>query len=134
MKAPGAATIIGFHHVRVPVSDVLTSRDWYMDILDLGPLLVVEEEDRIRGVALEHPSGVVIGLHQDRERARALRGFVLIGLSVPDVAAWVRRLDQRCVAHGPPGQGHLGRYVRVADPDGILIELHTPAQPSAGEA
>lgn len=85
-------------------------------------------------MVLEHPSGLTIGLHEDRERAQALGGFVVVGLRVQDIGAWIEFLDRLDVAHGPPGDGHLGRYVRVADPDGILIELHTPGQPSAEEA
>ena len=82
------------------------------------------------------PGGMMIGLHEDPERARALTGFVVLGLRVRDLGVWVEFLDQLRVPHGPgpPSEGHLGWYIRLADPDGVLVELHTPGQPSADEA
>jgi len=124
------AELAGFHHVRVPVSDVLVSRDFYAEVFGLEPVMVVEEEDRIIGVVLGHGSGVVVGLHEAPERARALRGFAVLGLSCPDLAAWVDRLDRLGIRHGPMEDRHLGRCVLVADPDGILVALHSLELPS----
>lgn len=125
--------IVSFHHVRLPVSDVLSSHDWYIDIFGFRSVLTFETEDRVTGVALEHPCGAVLGLHQDAERAGALRGFVVIGLCVPDISEWAGYLDRRAVPHTAPEFGHLGRHLQIADPDGILVELHTLEQPSADE-
>ncbi|MBV8161325.1 MAG: VOC family protein [Acidimicrobiia bacterium] len=125
--------VVSFHHVRLPVSHVLVSRDWYIDVLGFGPMLVEELEDRVTGVALSHRSGVVLGLHEEPERARALRGFVLVALSVPDISEWADYLQYRG-SHAVPAESHLGRCLQIADPDGILIQLHTAAQPSADEA
>ncbi len=126
--------IVGLHHVRLPVSNVLVSRDWYLDVLGFECVLVEEEEDRVTGVVLEHPSGVVIGLHEQPDRASALRGFVVVGLAVSDATEWVEYLDRCNVVHGQLDDRHLGQCLRVADPDGMLIELHTLDQPSADEA
>jgi len=126
--------IVGFHHVRVPVADVLVSRDWYIDVLGFASIVVEEEEDRIVGVALGHPSGVVVGLHEAPARAEALRGFVVVGLAVPDIDAWVDYLDRSGIGRGELVDGHLGRYVDVADPDGLLVELHTMGHVSAADA
>lgn len=122
------------HHVRLPVSNVLASRDWYVDVFGFQPILVAEEEDAVTGVVLEHPSGVVLGLHQDPNAAAALRRFVVIGLCVPNVRVWIEYLDRRGVAHGKLEDLHLGRGIQVPDPDGILVELQTCEQPSAGDA
>jgi catechol 2,3-dioxygenase-like lactoylglutathione lyase family enzyme len=122
-----------FHHARLPVSDVQVSSDWYTEHLGFNCRLVLEEEDRVVGVALDLPCGVVIGLHQDSRRAAALCGFVVVALSVPNLSEWVAHLDGQGVGHGGLIDTHLGRCVRVADPDGILVELHPPEQPSADE-
>ena len=79
--------IVGLHHVRVPVSDVLVSRDWYIDVLGFDPMLVSEEETSVSGEALLHPSGLVVGLHIDPDAARALKGFCVLGLGVDTLAA-----------------------------------------------
>jgi catechol 2,3-dioxygenase-like lactoylglutathione lyase family enzyme len=126
--------IVGFHHVRLPVTDVLTSRDWYIDTLGFQPMLVEENESGVVGTALQHPGGVVLGLHRDPARATALRGFVAVAFAVADLGAWVVFLRSRNLMQGEPIDTHLGRCVRSEDPDGILVELHTVTQPSAADA
>jgi len=127
-------TVVGLHHVRVPVSDVLASRDWYVETLGLRPILVTEDEDTVTGIVMRHSSGVVVGLHLAPEQSKALAGFAVIGLAVSDLEPWPAHLDGLGVAHSGIVDGHLGQCLRVRDPDGLLVELHTPAQPSADEA
>jgi len=126
--------IVNVHHVRLPVSDVLVSRDWYIDTLGFQPLLVEEDESGVIGIAIQHPCGVVIGLHRDAARASALRGFVAVAFGVTDLGAWVKFLRSRKVSYAPPTDTHLGHSLRLADPDGIVVELHTNRQPSAADA
>jgi catechol 2,3-dioxygenase-like lactoylglutathione lyase family enzyme len=131
------APIRGVHHVRVPVSDVFRSRDWYMDVLDLEPVLTVEEADDVVGIVLGHPSGVVLGLHLAAERAAALRGFAVLALSVGDrsaLDAWARRLETIMGERPEPVASHLGWSLHVADPDGVIVQLHTSSQPAFDEA
>jgi len=124
--------IVNVHHVRLPVSDVLKSRDWYIDTLGFEPLLVEEDDDRIVGVALRQ-GAVTLGLHQDPRRAAALRGFVAFALGVHDLRQWAERLTRRGVADVATRDSHLGRSLRLEDPDGIVIELHTIGEPSADD-
>jgi catechol 2,3-dioxygenase-like lactoylglutathione lyase family enzyme len=127
-------TIVGLHHVRVPVSDVVASRDWYTETLGLWPIIVTEDEDTVTGIIMAHPSGVVIGLHLAPEQAKALEGFAVIALAVTDLEAWPAHLDGLGVSHSGIVDGHLGRCLRIRDPDGVLIELHTPGQLSGDGA
>ncbi len=97
-------TIIGVHHVKVPVGDVLRSRDWYVEVLGFTPLLDFEEEDRLIGVALQHPCGFTIGLHLDPERAGVLCGFPTVALCVgdaDDLMDWSVYFDESSWALGP---------------------------------
>jgi catechol 2,3-dioxygenase-like lactoylglutathione lyase family enzyme len=131
------STFVALHHVRVPVSDVLRSRDWYTDVLGFAPRLTFEDRDSVIGVVVDHPSGLTLGLHQQPDLARALRGFCCLALdigSAEDLARWCRRLDAMGISHSEPDEGHLGWYVAVPDPDGLLVYLHTTDQPSADEA
>jgi catechol-2,3-dioxygenase len=116
------------------VRDVLVSQDWYSEVLGFRPTLVVEEENAVTGVVSVHPSGVVVGLHAAPQQARALAGFAVIGLSVQDLREWVAHLDGIGVSHSGITDGHLGECLRLCDPDGLVIELHTPSQPSADGA
>ncbi|HXX90794.1 MAG TPA: VOC family protein [Acidimicrobiales bacterium] len=136
MDDPRPPAILGFHHVRVPVRDAVASRDWYRDVLGLDVMLDLEEEDGLVGVVMQH-SGVILGLHADPERAEALAGFTMVALDVGSQAAladWVEYLDAAGVVHSGVREGHLGLVVEVADPDGIVVQLHTAGQPSADGA
>jgi catechol 2,3-dioxygenase-like lactoylglutathione lyase family enzyme len=60
-----------------------------------------------------------------------------MALSVGDsdeLDRWCTRLDTLGTEHTPPAEGHLGWYVEVPDPDGLVIQLHTIGQPTADEA
>ena len=126
--------MVGLHHVRVPVADVLASRDWYADTLGLLPILVTEDEDTVTGVVMEHPCGVVIGLHHAPTQAKALEGFAPIGLAVTDLEQWAAHLDRLGIAHSGIIDGHLGQCLHLRDPDGVVVELHTPTPLSAEDA
>ena len=125
--------ILGLHHIRLPVSNVLVSRDWYAQNLGFLPILL-EEDEEVTGAVLAHPCGVVIGLHAAPEQARALRGFAIVGVVVEDVGEWASHLDALGIAHSDLDDAHLGSCLEVADPDGIVLELHTGVQPSAHDA
>jgi len=138
-SAPGqpVVAILGLHHVRLPVSDVIRSRDWYVDVLGFEPRLLLEEEEEIVGAVVALPEGLTLGLHCAPELARALRGFCPVALEVgtsDELTRWCTRLDTLGIDHSEPAEGHLGWYVEVPDPDGLVIRLHTAAQPTADEA
>jgi len=131
--------IEGLHGVRIPVTDALVSRDWYVTVLGLVPVLDLEEEQGVVGVVLRHPLGFVVGLHQEPRRAAALRGFAVLGLTVRDrdqLQQWLDTLDRLGHSHGPVETGHIGWYMDIPDPDGILIRFHTgtTTSPDAEEA
>ena len=131
------ASVGGIYHVRLPVSDVLLSRDWYARILGFEPVLAYEEEDRVVGVAMKHPSGVRLGLHLEPHRAPALRGFAVLSLRVStraDLEAWSAHFDRLGVEHSVITAGHPGFRLEVADPDGICVELHTIGHPTTDDA
>lgn len=134
---PFSGLIIGIHDVRIPVSDPWASRDWYMAVLAFEPLLDLEDAPGLVGVVLRHPGGAVLGLHHDPRRAAAMKGFVMCVLAVADrpaleVAAGL--FDTMRQPRGPVNQGHLGWYLDLPDPDGIVVRLHTSTSVDAEEA
>jgi len=129
--------LFGLHHVRLPVTDVSVSLEWYREVFGLVPVLDYQEEEGLVGVVLAHESGMTVGLHLDPDRAVALRGFCILALEVgpqDGLHHWVDHLDRLQVAHSGVREGHLGLLVEVPDPDGILVQLHTTEHPSADEA
>ncbi|HVX20294.1 MAG TPA: VOC family protein [Acidimicrobiales bacterium] len=134
---PPSTFVAGLHDVRIPVSDPWASRDWYVALLGCTAVLDLEEESGVVGVVLRHQSGLTIGLHRDRVRAVALRGFSVLGLTVegPErLSKLTVALDHLGFGHLPPARGHLGEYVDVPDPDGLLVRFHTGWTPDAEEA
>jgi catechol 2,3-dioxygenase-like lactoylglutathione lyase family enzyme len=118
------------HHVKLPVSDLRASSQWYRRVLLLEVEIEFMEEGELRGVALMDPTGTArIALRLDAERAAALSGFDLVALGVPTrdgVGAWVEHLDALKQPHGGVVAGHRGGAVLIGlrDPDGIEIRLY----------
>jgi catechol 2,3-dioxygenase-like lactoylglutathione lyase family enzyme len=110
--------------------------DWYTAVFGFEPRLCLEEEDHLVGAVVGHRNGLTPGLHHAPVLA-TLAGFCSIAFSVGDVddlTKWCTYLDTLGVRHSAPAEGHIGWYVEVPDPDGILVQLHTIGQPAADEA
>jgi len=118
------------HHVKIPVSDVRASTQWYQRVLGLDVAIEFTEDGELRGVALRAPDGATqVALRHDPERAAALAGFDLVALGVPTrdgVHAWAEHLAAVGEQHGGIVTGHHGGAVLVGlhDPDGIEIRLY----------
>jgi catechol 2,3-dioxygenase-like lactoylglutathione lyase family enzyme len=120
----------GIHHVKLPVSDLDRSREWYTSVLGLRVEIEFVEDGRLMGLALGDAAGRLrLALRLDPVRASALSGFDVLALQVPkreDVDAWRDLLDDLGEAHGGVVTGHKGGSVLVGlhDPDGIEIRLY----------
>jgi catechol 2,3-dioxygenase-like lactoylglutathione lyase family enzyme len=125
----GVGCASGLHHVKLPVSDVARSRDWYARAFGFRAELEFREEGMLRGVALRLPDAdLVLALREDPQRARALAGFDAVCLAVgthADLDALLARLDNAGVPHTDPHPGHGGDAADVPDPDGHLVRVHT---------
>ncbi|MEV4297053.1 VOC family protein [Microbispora rosea] len=134
-----AATLNGFHHVKLPVTDVERSRDWYERVLGLRVFIEFVEDGTLMGVALRDASDVVdVALRRDPVRAAAMAGFDPMALCVPtlrDLKAWQQRLDDLSEPHGGIVTGHVGQVlVGLHDPDGIEIRFYHPAHDDPEDA
>jgi catechol 2,3-dioxygenase-like lactoylglutathione lyase family enzyme len=123
------AELAGFHHVKLPVTDVSRSRDWYCRVLGLQQHLEFVEDGVLMGVALRDPANTLdLALRQDAGRAAALAGFDAFAFRVPTLDAlrtWRERLDELGERHGGVVTGHVGQVlVGLHDPDGIELRLY----------
>lgn len=121
--------LAGFHHVKLPVSDIERSREWYERVLGLTVDIEFVEDGTVRGLALADAGTVSIALRVDPARAAAMSGFDAMALAVPtraDIARWQRRLDELGEPHAGIVTGHRGGSVLVGlhDPDGLEIRLY----------
>lgn len=100
MSAPAAPALAGIHHLKLPVTDLARSRDWYMSRLGYQVQMEFVEQGRLMGYALSHPNGgPPLGLRLDPERARAAAGFDYFSIGVPDKDA-INQLADRLAALG----------------------------------
>jgi catechol 2,3-dioxygenase-like lactoylglutathione lyase family enzyme len=131
------AALSGFHHVKLPVTDVGRSRDWYARVLGFEVTLEFVEEGELMGVAMRDLTGTVpLALRCDPDRAKAMSGFdpIAIGVSTAgELDRWRQRLDDLGEPHGGIVTGHVGSVlVGLHDPDGIEVRLYTPAADEGG--
>ena len=131
----GAAAIIGIHHVKFPVSDLRTSREWYERVLGLQVLVDFPDADGVvRGLAgllpgVQPPLGVA--LRENPSAAVGNKGFDPISFAISDreaADAWAERLDGLGIEHTPVRQGSLGWALDMTDPDGTVIRLYSVEQ------
>jgi catechol 2,3-dioxygenase-like lactoylglutathione lyase family enzyme len=111
--------MIRFDHLRLPVSDLTRSRDWY--VRTLGLQVEFEVPDR-RTVALQDTGGFTIFL---QEVAPAIvANQCALWFQVADVEATFAEWSGRGVefAHGPR-KSYWGYGAELVDPDGYLVRL-----------
>jgi len=118
---PDAPALAGIHHVKLPVTDLSRSREWYESRLGYQLQMEFVEQGRLMGYALAHPNGgPQLGLRLGPERARAAAGFDYFAIGVPDKEA----IDQLAARLTTLGEQHAG--VHWASIGWILPELHDP--------
>ena len=139
---PDAPVLAGIHHVKLPVTDLARSREWYQSRLGYQVQLEFVEQGRLMGYALAHPNGgPQLGLRLNPERARAAAGFDYFAIGVPDREA-IDRLAARLTGLGEQHAGvhwaSIGWILpHLHDPDGHEVRFytmthHTDARPRHG--
>ncbi|WP_019928526.1 VOC family protein [Nocardia sp. BMG111209] len=113
--------LAGVHHLKLPVSDLTRSIDWYHSRFGYAVVIEFREQNVLMGVSLRHPAGgPLLGLRLDPEKAVAAAGFDYFSIGVPDraaIEALAAHLDEL-------GETHAG--VHFATMGWILPELHDP--------
>ena len=111
--------MLKFDHLRIPVTDLARSREWYMDTL--GLTLEFEVPDR-NTVALQDSEGFTIFLQE--AAATLTPGGCALWFRVADVDATFAAWSARGVrfAH-EPRKSYWGYGAELVDPDGYLLRL-----------
>ena len=136
MDMQDAPQLAGVHHVKLPVTDLVRSREWYRTRLGYRVQIQFLEQGRVMGYVLEHPNGgPPLGLRLDPERARAAAGFDYFAIGVPDKET-IEHLAARLTAMGEQHAGvHLATIgwilPHLHDPDGHEIRFYTHQQHTA---
>ncbi|MGQ0573734.1 MAG: VOC family protein [Pseudonocardia sp.] len=129
------AVLAGIHHVKIPVTDLARSREWYEQVF--GFTVEIEfpdaEDGVVRGVAGTVPGlgRTTLALRENPAVARGITGYDPVGFGIEDRAAadaWAVRLDRLGVAHSPVIEASIGWIVSFHDPDGTEIRLYSWAR------
>lgn len=121
MGLTDAPVLAGVHHLKLPVTDLTRSREWYRSRLGYQVQAEFVEQGQLMGLALQHPrGGPLLALRLDPDRARAAAGFDYFSIGVPDKDA-MNQLATRLTALG---EEHAG--VHWASIGWILPYLHDP--------
>ncbi len=76
MDTQAAPQLAGIHHLKLPVTDLARSREWYRIRLGYRVQAEFVEHGQLMGYGLTHPDGgPPFALRLDSERARAAAGF-----------------------------------------------------------
>jgi catechol 2,3-dioxygenase-like lactoylglutathione lyase family enzyme len=133
MDTPDAPELAGIHHVKLPVTDLARSCEWYQTRLGYRVQIEFVEQGQLMGYVLGHPNGgPLLGLRLSPERARASAGFDYFTIGVPGRET-IEQLAARLTALG---ERHVGvRWATIGwilphlqDPDGHEIRFYTHQQ------
>ncbi len=131
--ATSAPRLAGVHHLKLPVADLLRSRQWYESRLGYEVVQEFLEEGVLMGLVMAHPDGgPSFALRLDSERAKAAAGFDYFSIGVPDKEA-IETLATRLLDLGEEHAGvHFATIGWVLpmlhDPDGHEVRFYTVAQ------
>lgn len=118
-------------HVKLPVTDLQRSVDWYASLMDLHLRYEFIEDGELRGAALHSAEGgfsFALRLREHCEGQPVLDGFDVVSLHMVDRDAIVR-MSERCQALGVPcspvqDRGEHEAIVDVPDPDGTVLRFY----------
>jgi catechol 2,3-dioxygenase-like lactoylglutathione lyase family enzyme len=121
----------GIHHVKIPVTDLDRSVEWYRQVFGFAVTMEFPEADgAVRGVAGTVPGlgDAQLTLRVNPEAAKGCAGFDPVSFGVKDqadVRAWAAHLDTLGVAHSPVIEASVGWLLVFDDPDGITLHLYS---------
>ena len=130
MSVSDIPALAGVHHLKLPVTDLARSRDWYQTRLGYQVVAEFIEQGQLMGYAMTHPNGgPALALRLDPDRARAAAGFDYFAIGVPDKGA-IGRLADRLTALGEQHAGvhwaSIGWILPLLhDPDGHEVRFYT---------
>jgi catechol 2,3-dioxygenase-like lactoylglutathione lyase family enzyme len=125
-----AGEILGMHHIKIPVTDIVRSRAWYERLFELETLREFRDDHDgvVRGVSYRSKGDFSLALRENPEAARGMAGFDPFAIMLrgrADVDHWVQRLDDLGIAHAPVIEAAIGFILAFDDPDGLQLRFYT---------
>ena len=122
--------ILGLHHVKIPVSDLRVSREWYERVFELETLTEFrdDEDGVVRGVVYRAKGDLVLSLRENKAAAKGVAGFDPFAIMLrgrADLDVWEQRLESLGVEHEPIVEATIGYIMAFDDPDGLQLRFYT---------
>ncbi|MPY99813.1 MAG: VOC family protein [Actinophytocola sp.] len=122
--------LANIHHVKIPVTDLARSVDWYGRVFGYRTRWEFPDDDGVpQGVGGEVPGlGCMLAFRVNRVAAGGCREFDPVGFGVRDrehIEEWAAHLDALGVRHSPVIEASLGWLLVLDDPDGLQLHLYT---------
>ena len=117
-KAP---VFTGIHHLKLPVSDLGTSLEWFRQAFGADRVEKFDHHD-------EHGVEQLVELRLAPEAAQAVAGYDPVTFGVADEAAldaWIAHFDQHHIEHTGKIGGFIGKVVGVTSPDRLDLRIYT---------
>jgi catechol 2,3-dioxygenase-like lactoylglutathione lyase family enzyme len=134
----GVPGLAGIAQVKLPVTDLAHSVDWYRSLLDLRCWVEIAEDGVVRGAGLIDRQGRFNISLRDRTVCAGrpeLPGFDVVAFA-PTGRAVLADLVARCerlgVAHGGIVDGPEGSKLDIPDPDGTVLRFYFFTAPTEG--
>jgi catechol 2,3-dioxygenase-like lactoylglutathione lyase family enzyme len=132
--------VTGLAHITFSVRDRDASIDFYRSVLGFKAVKTRDGKQWLH-TECRHPSGVVLGFIQHRDHFKAVFDHRHAGVdhvafhvgTLGDLEIWEERLTDLDIDHSPIVHSEQGSTLTFADPDGIQLELFSPADPDSGE-
>ena len=123
--------LTGIHHVKIPVTDLNRSVDWYRRVFGFTVTIEFPDADgTVRGVAGTVPGlgGTQLTLRVNPPAAHGCAGFDPVSFAVDghaDIEAWAAHLDGLGIAHSPVIEASVGWLLVFDDPDRISLHVYS---------
>lgn len=124
-------TLAGIHHVKIPVTDLARSIDWYARVFGFRVSMEFPDADGVvRGVSGELPGlgDTLVAFRVNPKAAEGCEGFDPVSFAVEDhadIQAWADHLDQMGIRHSPVIEASVGWLLVLHDPDGLELHLYS---------
>ncbi|MGW6935132.1 VOC family protein [Lentzea sp. NPDC054927] len=124
------AQLRGIRGVKIPVTDLARSIDWYGQVFGFQVEWEFADADEVvRGVAGTVGNGAAgLSLRLNPGKATAIAGFDPVNWAVEtrkDLNEWIERLDELDIPHSPEIEASIGWLLVFNDPDGLEIHVYT---------
>ncbi len=122
--------ILGIHHIKIPVTDLVRSRAWYERVFELETRMEFRDDHDgvVRGVSYRAKGDFALALREQPDAARGIAGydpFAIMLRGRADIDHWVTRLDELGVVHGAVTEATIGYILAFDDPDGLQLRFYT---------